>query len=83
MVEAQGRGALHYHLLFWGTYAPHILSQAAAREEFRTRLEEALKTQTVAELPRELHVQRLRARGLRAKSMANDDSPPPRMSRDL
>jgi hypothetical protein len=81
VVEAQGRGALHYHLLFWGTYAPHILSQAAAREEFRTRLEEALKTQTVGELPRALHMQRLRARGLRAKSMANGDSPPPRMSR--
>jgi hypothetical protein len=59
VVEAQGRGALHYHLLFWGSYAPHILSQAASDPAFKDRILKALSTQTVAELPRELHVKRL------------------------
>jgi len=81
VIEAQGRGALHYHLLFWGSYAPHVLSQAANMPEFKTRLEQALKTQTVAELPREMHVDRLRARGLRAKGLANNAAPLPRMAR--
>ena len=64
VVEAQGRGALHYHLLFWGSYAPHILSQAASDPVFKDRVLKALSTQTFAELPRELHVQRLRRRAL-------------------
>jgi hypothetical protein len=81
VVKAQGRGALHYHLLFWGSYAPHVLAQAANMPEFKTRLEQALMTQTVAELPREMHVDRLRARGLRAKGLANNDAPLPRMAR--
>jgi hypothetical protein len=62
VVEAQGRGALHYHLLFWGSYAPHILSQAASDPDVKDRILKALSTQTVAELPREMHIQRLHRR---------------------
>ncbi len=81
VIEAQGRGALHYHLIFWGSYSPHVLAQAATNPEFKTRLEQALKTQTVAELPRHLHVERLRARGLRAKGLADSATPPIRLAR--
>lgn len=81
MVEAQGRGALHYHLLFWGSYSPHVLQHAATMPEFKERLEKALNTQTVAELPRDLHVARLRARGLRAQHMPATEPPPVRVSR--
>jgi hypothetical protein len=81
VVEAQGRGALHYHLIFWGSYSPHVLALAATNPEFKTRLEQALKTQTVAELPRHLHVERLRARGLRAKGLADSATPPIRLAR--
>jgi hypothetical protein len=81
VVEAQGRGALHYHLIFWGSYLPHVLALAATNPEFKTRLEQALKTQTVAELPRSLHVDRLRARGLRAKGLADSATPPIHLAR--
>jgi len=70
--NSQGRGALHYHLLFWGSYAPHVLAQVAAMPELKSKLEQALKTQTVVEIPRDMHVARLRARGLRAKRLDND-----------
>ena len=40
VVEAQGRGALHYHMLFWGSYSPLILSQAASdRSGCRQRID--------------------------------------------
>jgi hypothetical protein len=75
VAEAQGRGALHYHLLFGGSYAPQVLAQVATMPEFKSKLEQALTTQTVVEIPRDMHVARLRARGLRAKRLDNDAPP--------
>ncbi len=54
---------------------------AASNPAFKTRLEQALKTQTIAELPRSLHVDRLRARGLRAKGMVDNTTHPIRVAR--
>jgi hypothetical protein len=71
VVEAQGRGALHYHLLYWGSYSPHVLTQALADPAFAGRILTALAGQADAELPRELHVERLRNRGLAAAGLHN------------
>ena len=66
VVEAQGRGALHHHLLYWGSYSPHVLTQALADPAFAGRIVTAISGQVDAELPRELHVECLRIRGLAA-----------------
>jgi hypothetical protein len=79
VVEAQGRGALHYHLIFWGSYSPRVLSQAIENPEFKERICNALSTQTTAELPREFHVTRLKSRALVAGGEAY--SPAIRQSR--
>lgn len=62
VVEAQGRGALHWHLLYWGRYSPQLLLAASTSRTFKEAIQAAFSTMTHTELPRELHLQKLAQR---------------------
>jgi len=66
VVEAQGRGALHWHCLFWGRYSPQLLLAAATSPLFREVVERAYSTMTHTELPRDMHIAKLAHRAQRA-----------------
>jgi hypothetical protein len=59
VVEAQGRGALHWHCLFWGRYSPQLLLAAATSPIFKEAVERGYSTMTHTELPRDLHIAKL------------------------
>jgi hypothetical protein len=69
VVEAQGRGALHWHCLFWGKYTPQVLLAASTSRMFKNAVEHAYSTMTQTELPRELHVQKMTERAQRAQGL--------------
>ena len=69
VVEAQGRGALHWHCLFWGKYTPQVLLAASTSRMFKKSVEHAYSTMTQTEVPRELHLQKLTERAQRAQGL--------------
>jgi hypothetical protein len=69
VVEAQGRGALHWHMLFWGRYSPQLLLAASTSGTFKTALEAAFDTMTHTALPRDLHIAKLTERAQRAQGL--------------
>jgi len=70
VIEVQGRGALHIHLLHWGAYSPEVMQKAAADSTFCDRLRKAITFQFETQVPREEHIQRLRERAVDAGAPA-------------
>ena len=58
VIEVQGRGSLHMHLLFWGTFNPALLQEAAPNETFAELIGKGLQTMFTAHLPRKIHIER-------------------------
>jgi hypothetical protein len=84
VVEAQGRGALHWHMLYWGRYSPQVLLAASTSSRFKSALENAFHTMTHTELPREIHIAKLTARAQRAQGLpATPLDRPSRRPRDV
>ena len=69
VVEAQGRGSLHWHCLYWGSYSPQLLLAASTSPRFKAAVERAYSTMTVTELPRDLHLSKLTERAQRAQGI--------------
>ena len=65
VVEAQGRGSLHYHVLIWGGLSASLLESTAHCPETRTEVAKAMNQMYAAELPRHLHAKDLTMRELR------------------
>jgi hypothetical protein len=59
VVEAQGRGSLHVHLLFWGSFCPQLIQAAATSVKYRDIVSQALESMFTCELPRQTHMERL------------------------
>jgi hypothetical protein len=56
VVEAQGRGTLHVHLLFWGGMPPDVVAAVAAYPALLQRVREVLDSMFVAQLPVPQHI---------------------------
>lgn len=69
VVEAQGRGALHWHCIFWGRYSPQLLLAASTSTRFKEAVERSYGTMTETELPRAVHLQHLTERAQRAQGI--------------
>jgi hypothetical protein len=69
VVEAQGRGALHWHMLYWGRYSPQLLLAASTSNRFKAALETAFGTMTQTEMPRDLHIAKMTERAQHAQGM--------------
>ena len=83
VIETQGRGTLHYHLLFWGTYSPEVLERAAADPAWAAAMGAALESMFTSQLPDDVHMARNVARAENAARPANAAwVPPPRPARE-
>ena len=70
VVEAQGRGSLHLHVLIWGTYSPELLQKVAYSDQFRDQMLHGLRTMFVNAIPDAYHIDMARTRAMNA-------NPPP------
>ena len=59
MLQTQRRGALHIHLVFWGSLPPPVLSICAAIPVLHSAARRVIDSQFTAELPRNIHVANL------------------------
>jgi hypothetical protein len=76
VVEAQGRGTLHVHLLFWGSFCPQLIQAAATSVLYRDIVSQALESMFKCELPRQTHMERLELRARIAQMMEGSCLPP-------
>ena len=70
VVEAQGRGSLHLHVLIWGTYSPELLQKVAYSDQFREQMLHGLRTMFENAIPDAYHIDMARTRAMNA-------NPPP------
>jgi hypothetical protein len=58
-IETQGRGALHFHVVLFGSVSPKLLEQATPFPEVCEVVSEVLDSMYSAELPKEYHLRDL------------------------
>ena len=56
MTETQQRGALHFHVLLYGSLTPKLLELSAGTPELEEAVGEALDSMYTAQIPRSFHV---------------------------
>lgn len=76
VVETQGRGALHIHMLHWSSYSPELLQHAARDAPYRDALLAAMSTMVQTQLERQIHVQALVRRAAAAARPPDAPKPP-------
>jgi hypothetical protein len=76
IVEAQGRGCLHFHMLFWGTFSPHLIQAASTSAKYKDIVSAAIESMVACELPRQTHLQRLVLRASLAQKLDGSCYPP-------
>ena len=72
VVEAQGRGSLHFHALLWGGLTARMLEGGAHHSTARSVLADAMDKMYVAELPRWMHVRDLVRSEARLEGLADE-----------
>ena len=75
VVEAQGRGCLHFHMLFWGTFSPQLIQAASSSPKYREIVSKALEKMASCELPRQTHLDRLELRARMAQHFEGSSYP--------
>ncbi len=78
-IETQARGALHFHLLIWGSIPPKVLQQAAFIPEACKKVSAALDHIFTAALPPEKHIKDMMLRAM--KETANGPKLLPKSSK--
>lgn len=76
VVEVQGRGALHFHLLHWSAISPLVLQQLIDQPDMVDRLRDELQTMFQADLPPQYHIQHATMKAFNALKPAHV---PPRL----
>ena len=65
-IETQARGALHFHLLIWGSIPPKVLHWASYIPEIRAKVQAALDKMYCAQIPKDLHVKDMMLRSMKS-----------------
>jgi hypothetical protein len=75
VVEAQGRGCLHFHMLFWGTFSPQLIQAASCSPTYKEIVSKALEKMVSCELPRQTHLDQLELRARLAQRIEGSSYP--------
>ena len=65
MTETQQRGALHFHVLLYGSLTPKLLELAAGSPNLEKVVADALDTMYCAKIPQAFHIQDYMGKGMK------------------
>ncbi|CAB9516444.1 helicase PIF1 [Seminavis robusta] len=75
-VETQSRGALHFHVILWGSISPKLLEKSAGLPDICKQIQLALDSMYTAELPRHIHAKDIIVRAMKKSQSGRDCLPP-------
>ncbi len=80
VIEVQGRGSMHLHLLYWGSFTPDVL-QTACTAEYLHDIRVELQNMFRAHVPREDHIAYMTMRC--SKAVRNTNLPREKLQNEI